>query len=72
MNDRILDMLREKYDFEFIDNQVIKDKPQQMTEVNKLRFQNITYTAAKSKFEAWRMRRFLKSIIEEKIRSYDE
>lgn len=72
MNDRILDMLREKYDFEFIDNQVIKDKPQQMTEVNKLRFQNITYTAAKSKFEAWRMRRGLKSKIEEKIRSYDE
>ncbi len=72
MNDRILDMLSEKYDFEFIDNQVIKDKPQQMTEVNKLRFQNITYTAAKSKFEAWRMRRGLKSKIEEKIRSYDE
>lgn len=72
MNDRILDILRKKYDFEFIDNQVIKDKPQQMTEINKLRFQNITYTAAKSEFEAWRMRFGLKSKIEEKIRSYDE
>jgi len=72
MNDRILDMLSKKYDFEFIDNQEIKDKPQQMTEVNKLRFQNITYTAAKSKFEAWRMRRGLKSKIEEKMKSYEE
>ena len=72
MNDKILDILRKKYDFEFIDNKVIKDKPQQMTEINKLRFQNITYTAAKSNFEAWLMRFGLKSKIEKKIRSYDE
>ena len=72
MNDKILDILRKKYDFEFIDNRVIKDKPQQMTEINKLRFQNITYTAAKSKFEAWIMSLGLKSKIEEKMKSYEE
>ena len=72
MNDGILDFLNKKYGFELIDNHEIKDKPQQMTEVNKLRFQNVTYTAAKSKFEAWRMRRGLKSKIEEKIKSYEE
>ena len=68
MNDGILDFLNKKYGLELIDNDEIKDKPQQMTEVNKLRFQNITYTAAKSKFEEWRMRRGLKSTIKERIK----
>ena len=71
-DDGILNFLNKKYGLELIDNHEIKDKPQQMTEVNKLRFQNITYTAAKSKFEEWRMRRGLKSKIEEKIKSYEE
>lgn len=72
MNDKVLDSLREKYGFELVDNKEIKDKPQQMTEVNKLRFQSITYTAAKSKFEAWRMRHSIKSKIKEKMESYEE
>ncbi len=72
MNDKILDSLMEKYGLEFWDNEEIEDKPQQMTEVNKLRFQNITYKAAKSKFEAWRMRRGIKARIKQKMESYEE
>ena len=68
MNVGILDILKKKYGLELMNNQAIKDKPQQMTEVNKLRFQNVTYTAAKSIFESWRRMRSIKSKIEEKMK----
>ena len=43
MNDKILDSLNEKYGLVLTDSGETNEKAQKMTEINKLRFQNITY-----------------------------
>ena len=71
MNDKILEILNEKYGLVLTDSGETNEKAQKMTEINKLRFQNITYKAAKSTFESWRMQQGLKSQIKRKVKDYD-
>ena len=72
MNDKILDSLNEKYGLVLTDSGETNEKAQKMTEINKLRFQNITYKAAKSTFESWKMQHGLKSQIKRKVKDYDD
>ena len=71
MNDKILESLNEKYGLELTDIGKTNERAQKMTEINKLRFQNITYIAAKSKFESWRRQHSLRAKIKEKAEAYD-
>ena len=71
MNDKILDSLNKKYGLVLTDSGETNEKAQKMTEINKLRFQNITYKAATSIFESWRMQQGLRSQIRSKVKDYD-